>query len=71
MTVGVYPKQLSDGNAAGTKLGQSATDLVGFFGATPIAQPVGIADATDATSVIAKCNLIITALESLGIIATV
>ena len=28
-------KQLSDGNPAGTTLGQSATDLVGFHGATP------------------------------------
>lgn len=71
MTVGVYPKQLSDGSPAGTKLGQSATDLIGFYGATPVAQPTGIADATDATSVIAKCNLIITALESLGLLATV
>lgn len=28
-------KQLSDGGASGTALGQSATDLVGFHGATP------------------------------------
>lgn len=27
-----YPKQLSDGNVLGTTLGQSPTDLVGFFG---------------------------------------
>jgi hypothetical protein len=31
-------KQLSDGNSLGTVLGQSATDKVGFFGATPVAQ---------------------------------
>lgn len=40
MTVGVYPKQLSDGGASGTILGQNATvDLVGFYGTTPAVQP--------------------------------
>lgn len=28
-------KQLSDGNPTGTTLGQSASDLIGFHGATP------------------------------------
>lgn len=64
-------KHLSDKGPDGTMLGQSATDKVGFYGATPVVQPAGIADATDATTVIAKCNLIIAALESVGIIATV
>lgn len=32
-------KQLSDQNPNGTQLGASATDKVGFFGATPIVQP--------------------------------
>ena len=31
-------KQLSDGGPDGTCLGQSATDLVGFYGATPVAK---------------------------------
>lgn len=31
-------KQLSDGNPDGTCLGQSPSDLVGHFGATPVAQ---------------------------------
>lgn len=31
-------RQLSDGNSQGTVLGQSATDLVGFYGVTPVAQ---------------------------------
>lgn len=31
-------RQLSNGSADGTSLGQSAADLVGFHGATPIAQ---------------------------------
>ncbi len=31
-------KQLSDGGSDGTRLGQSATDKVGFHGATPAVQ---------------------------------
>jgi hypothetical protein len=38
-------KQLSDGNPDGTVLGQSDTDLVGFYGETPLAQPSGSAQA--------------------------
>jgi len=34
-------KQLSDGNSQGTILGQSATDTIGFYGAsTPVARTV-------------------------------
>lgn len=32
-------KQLSDGNSDGTALGQSATDKIGFYGATPVDKP--------------------------------
>jgi hypothetical protein len=32
-------KQLSDGGTDGTVLGQSTTDLVGFWGVTPVDQP--------------------------------
>lgn len=50
MTVGVYNKQVSDGGPSGTTFGQSATDLIGFYGvATPVAQR---ANAIQATSVI-------------------
>ena len=38
-------KQLSDGNPDGTTLGQSSTDLIAFYGATPIARPAGAAQA--------------------------
>lgn len=34
-------KQLSDGGPDGTVLGQSASDLVGFYGETPVAQRTG------------------------------
>lgn len=39
-------RQLSDGNPDGTSLGQAATDLISFYGATPIAQRSGAAQAT-------------------------
>ena len=63
-------KQLSDGGPDGTKLGQSASDLVGFYGATPVNQPATIADATDAATAITKVNAVIAALEELGLLAT-
>ena len=31
-------RQLSDGNSDGTVMGQSATDLIAFYGAAPVAQ---------------------------------
>lgn len=71
MTVGVYVQQISGGGPDGVKVGQSATDKVGFYGATPVVQPAGIADATDAATAITKCNAVIAALEAVGIIATV
>lgn len=71
MAVGSYIKQNSDGGSDGTKVGQSATDKLGFYGTTPVVQPAGIADATDAATAITKCNAVISALETLGLIATV
>lgn len=62
--------QLSDGNPAGLKIGQSATDLIGFYGVTPVDQPATIADATDAATAITKVNAVIAALEELGLIAS-
>jgi hypothetical protein len=45
-------RQLSDGSDDGTQLGQSATDLVGFFGATPVAEPTGTSQSAVATTAI-------------------
>jgi hypothetical protein len=44
-------KQLSDGGTDGQVLGQSATDKIGFHGATPVAQRSGSAQTaiTDST----------------------
>ena len=43
-------KQLSDGNSQGTAHGQSATDLISFYGATPVAQRASAIQATSAMS---------------------
>lgn len=43
-TTSAAVKQLSDANSQGTVLGQSATDLIGFFGATPVAQSTPTGD---------------------------
>ena len=44
-------KELSDLNPDGTRVGQTAADKVGFYGATPVAQPTAAAQAavTDAS----------------------
>ena len=62
-------RQLSDGNDAGTILGQSATDKVGFFGTAPVVQQALIADATDATTALTKINAIIDVLVAYGLTA--
>lgn len=64
-------KELSDGNSEGTRLGQSSTDKIGFYGlATPIARPATVTDATDATTVITAVNAVIDRLQALGLIAS-
>lgn len=45
-------KQLSDARTDGVLVGQSTTDLVGFYGTTPIVQRSGAAQAAVATSTI-------------------
>jgi hypothetical protein len=44
-------KQLSDANGSGTSLGQSATDLVSVYGATPVAQRAASIQAASVVSV--------------------
>ncbi len=64
-------KELSDGGPDGTRLGQSSTDKIGFYGlATPIARPATVTDATDATTAIAAVNTVIDRLQALGLIAS-
>ena len=49
-------KQLSDNNPDGTSLGQSATDLVSFHGATPIAKATVTALTDGSTGTAAATN---------------
>lgn len=66
-------KQLSDGNTAGTTLGQSATDKIAFFGATPVVQVAmtAVATATATTTLNElKINRVIVALAALGLTTT-
>ena len=62
-------QNVHDGNADGILLGQASTDKVGFYGKTPVVRPATIADATDAATAITKCNAVIAALISVGLIA--
>ena len=64
-------RQLSDGDDSGTSLGQSSTDLVSLYGATPVAQASAIASPGSALSSV-KTTLIsvLTALRNLGVIAS-
>jgi len=48
MTIG---RQLSDGNPDGTSLGLSDTDLISFYGATPVAQRASAFQANSVVSV--------------------
>jgi hypothetical protein len=47
-------KQLSDLNTSGTALGQSATDTIAFYGATPVVQRTSIAQ--NAASVVSVAS---------------
>lgn len=69
-------KQLSDGGAEGTVLGQSSTDKIGFYGAsTPVAKQTCTlaaaltAGTTTPADIAAAVDEIHAALSALGIIA--
>lgn len=66
-------KQLSDGGPDGVVLGQSATDKVALFGATPVVQPAAAAQSAitagaTTTSTIALVIAMRDALVALGVI---
>jgi hypothetical protein len=67
-------RELTDGNDDGTRIGQSATEKLGFYGlATPIAKPsVTWPNTGTATTTLneTKCNRLMAALVSLGLIVT-
>ena len=67
-------KQLSDGNPAGLRIGQSATDKIAFYAlSTPIARPsVTWPNTATATTTLneTKVNRLQAALVALGLIVT-
>lgn len=65
-------KQLSDGGTDGTRLGQSSTDKIGFYGATPVVRGSAVttlATTPTATDIATAVNSIISRLQTVGIIA--
>jgi hypothetical protein len=58
------------GTTTGTKIGTATTQKIGFYNATPVVQPTAVANATDAGSVIARLNDLLTRMRNLGLIAT-
>jgi hypothetical protein len=58
-------KELSDGGPDGTRLGQSSTDKVGFFGATTVVKQTGAAAATNTTTTTSTTTALTTDLDSL------
>ena len=69
-------KELSDGSPDGTRLGQSSTDKVSFFGATPVVRPAATtlgaltAGTTTAANVAAALVDLRTQLVALGVISS-
>ena len=62
-------EQVTYNSPSGAQVGQSATEKIGFFGATPVDQPATVADATDAATAITAVNAVIDRLQELGLIA--
>lgn len=60
-------KHLSDNNPDGTALGQSASDKISFFGATPVIRPTGPAAQT--TGGVAAVSVTSTAIVTTGVVA--
>ena len=63
-------EQVTYNGPAGAQVGASATEKIGFFGATPVVQVANVIDATDAPTAITKLNQVIAGLETLGLFAS-
>lgn len=62
-------KNLSDYDPDGTLLGQDSSDLIGFYGATPIAKASVTQQATATTGALrSDLDGVMTALSNLGLI---
>lgn len=67
-------KQLSDKNPDGTAMGQSTSDLIAFYGVTPVAQPhataqAAVTDASGGTAAATNGILTVTGTYNSAIIA--
>jgi hypothetical protein len=65
-------KELSDGGSDGARLGQSSTDKVSFYGATPVVRPsvpAAITDASGGTAAVTNGVLTLTGTYNSAIIA--
>lgn len=63
---------LSDANPDGTRLGQSSTDKVSFYGATPVVRPAAItaiSNTATGTEIATAVNALRSALTTLGLTA--
>jgi hypothetical protein len=66
MAVGRY---YGNADPDGSSFGQSATDKISFYGATPVVQATIAANGTDAATTQALANDLKAKLKSLGLIA--
>jgi hypothetical protein len=72
MTIPVTYEQVTYNSPDGAQVGKSATEKVGFFGATPVVQQAGVTTVTTGETVMAAAiNSIIARLEALGLIADI
>lgn len=61
-------RQLSDGNDDGTTLGQSTTDLIAFFGATPVVKQTGGAAYTKTTTTTTTTTALTVDITAMGVL---
>lgn len=59
------PLQVSDGRPDGCTVGQSATDKVGFFGATPVVQQTMTALTTTSSTVASSVSVAVAEIQAL------
>jgi hypothetical protein len=65
-------KELSDGGPDGSRFGQSSTDKISFYGATPIVRAAAVTalvTTPTATDIATAVNSIISRLQTIGLIA--
>lgn len=65
-------KQVADGGPDGSSFGQSSTDKISFYGATPVVRGSAVttlATTPTATDIATAVNSIISRLQSVGLIA--